>query len=95
MKWSPRSQNQMFDLPPGVRNYPPVGYKAGDWSHGSLPRELCSRQDGAVKMCTHERLRMVIFVVGIGEIYGPCKQRSVTTWKLLSVAVGTIDTSNH
>lgn len=66
-KPTPRSHNQMFDLPPGVRNYPPpplVGYKAGERWHGSLRRVSCSRRL-VQRRCVHMHIATWTYLLGI------------------------------
>lgn len=77
--WSraPCSQNQMFDYPPGVRNYPPIGCKARDWLHGSLPRVKCCRKLVQWR-CVHMCISTWSYLLGWpGKIHSPCKCRSV------------------
>lgn len=75
---SPCSQNQMYDLPPRERNFPTVGYRAEDWTHGSLPSVQCSRNAVEVPMSTYVHLRMVIFIRSAKKIFSPCQFRSMT-----------------
>lgn len=84
-KPTPRSHNQMFDLPPGVRNYPPPcwiqsgGKVAWVITQGELQQEA-----GAEEMCTYAHGHMVIFV---GDLWGKKKKKNLANliWSCWSI----------